>query len=858
MAFDLKSNIHASLRFKVLAALMLGLGLSIGLLILHLSNSKMTALMDIGEAASRNQTILAAGQARAGIETADEDYLENIYFDLVFGENSESQDAPTIQRLSVSDAAGRDLKSYEKLEGPNVDIARIDALTRAAAETGRVQETRQGDLVLISAPVFEGTGRTVIGAISIAWDHSHLRGGVLRATVKSAAIGFVAALAVMLVIGSVMQRLVLGPIGALDAAVSRIEKTGDLSAMPREVLDRGDEIGHLATRFEALLTQANAKVLDRRRQLDAALESMAQGLCLFDGSHRLVMSNRRVEEIYGLPRGGLQVGMHIREVLMACRDAGNYTDARIGEIETTLVKPTRTQRPLTYLERLGGDRLISVVRVPMPEGGWVATFEDVTERKRTEAQIEHMAMHDALTGLPNRLAFRQQLDAALGQSARGEQLAVLCLDLDHFKAVNDTLGHPVGDALLREVARRLRGCLRQSSAVARLSGDEFAIVEKNVASVEEVGMLAERLVNTLSEPYEIDGHQIVIGTCVGIAIAPPDGSDPDMLVKAADLALYRAKAEGRGTYRFFEPEMDARMQARRTLELDLRAAFSRNELELHYQPIVNLETGRVSCFEALLRWTHETRGAVPPSEFVPLAEEIGLITQLGAWVLKEACQMAAQWPGDVRVAVNLSPVQFRSLALIAEVEAALEASGLDPARLELEITETVLLRHTDLTLSILQSLRKLGVRISMDDFGTGYSSLSYLRTFPFDKIKIDRSFIKDVVHHGDAQAIVRAISSMGASLGMATTAEGVETLDQLEKLRLEGCTEVQGYYFSPAVHVGEVLELLGRICPAAAIVPQLLRETPEPRDEPGCTSRPPANIEGRPNARNQEATHALS
>ncbi|MGR3465244.1 putative bifunctional diguanylate cyclase/phosphodiesterase [Limimaricola sp.] len=827
MIFGITSSLFHSLRFRVLAALMLGLGLSFGLMILHLSSTKLDAVKELAEAASRNQTLLAAGQARAGIEARDEAYLENIYFDLVFGRETKGTDSPRVQTLRVIERDGRRLKSYETLEGPHAAPGQIEEMTGKAMQEGAVQQQQQqGDLLIVSAPVFDETSRDVIGAISIVWDHGHLHGSVVHATLKSAAIGLVAAMAVMLAIGSIMQRLVLRPIGRLARAVERIQESGDLSRMPSEVLDRRDEIGSLANRFQSLLSQSNAQIMARRKQLDTALECMAQGLCLFDGTHRLVMSNPRVEEIYGLPKGALRPGMHIRAVLEACRDAGSYPAERIADIEKTLVRPARSRRPLTYLETLGSGTIITVVRVPMPDGGWVATFEDVTERKHTEAKVEHMALHDALTGLPNRLSFRGKLEDALLQTGRGQQLAVLCLDLDHFKAVNDTLGHPVGDALLKQVGQRLQRNLRQSSVVARLSGDEFAIVEKNVATVAQTGQLAERLVNALSEPFEIDGHHIVIGSCIGIALAPTDGADADRLVKAADLALYRAKSEGRGTYRFFEEAMDARMQERRALELDLRAAFAREELELHYQPIVNLETGTVSCFEALLRWTHESRGAVSPGEFVPLAEEIGLITQLGAWVLREACQMAAQWPGDVRVAVNLSPVQFRSLALITEVEAALEASGLAPGRLELEITETVLLRQTELTLSILQRLRMLGVRISMDDFGTGYSSLSYLRTFPFDKIKIDRSFIKDVVHHGDAEAIVRAISSMGASLGMVTTAEGVETLDQLEKLRREGCTEVQGYYFSPAVHVDEVLNLLKRI--GAATAPAALTSLPHP------------------------------
>ncbi len=833
MVFGISSRFNRSLRVKVLAALMLGLGISFGLMILHLSTSQLRALTALAEDTSRSQTLLAAGQARDGITRRDESFLENIYFDLVFGRDDATDDTPRIKMLLVTDAEGLSLKSYETLDGPHVPASMLDDLARSATVGAATEQRRDGDLVLISAPVFSDLDRQVIGAVSIAWDQSHLRAGVMIATLKSGILGLAGALAVMLAMGVTMQRMVLRPIALLAAAVRRIQSDGDLKGMPQSVLERRDEIGSLAIRFQALLAQSNARTLARRQQLDAALESMAQGLCLFDGSHRLVMNNRRVEEIYGVAPGTFTEGMHIRDVLKACKDAGNYSAGRIVEIGTTLTKPIRSSRPLVYLEQIRDGRTISVVRVPMPNGGWVATFEDVTERKRTEAQIEHMALHDPLTGLPNRASFNAQLNGALGRGSRRQQLAVMCLDLDHFKPVNDTLGHSVGDALLRQVGNRLRGCLRHSSVVARIGGDEFAIIERDIASAEEPGKLAERIVKALGEPFDIDGHQVIIGTSVGIALAPPDGNDPDKLMKAADLALYRAKSDGRGGYCFFEEEMDAKMQERRALELDLRNAFANNELEVHYQPIVNLETGRVSCFEALLRWRHATRGQVPPGEFVPLAEEIGLINQIGVWVLREACKMAAQWPEEVRVAVNLSPVQFRSLVLVSEVEAALHQSGLAPGRLELEITEAVLLQHTEPTLNMLVQLRALGVRISMDDFGTGYSSLSYLRTFPFDKIKIDRSFIKDVVHHGDALAIVRAISSMGMSLGMATTAEGVETLDQLEKLRSEGCTEVQGFYFSPAVHVAEVMALLGRITPltpaiAAAPAPGLLPLHREP------------------------------
>jgi diguanylate cyclase (GGDEF)-like protein len=396
----------------------------------------------------------------------------------------------------------------------------------------------------------------------------------------------------------------------------------------------------------------------------------------------------------------------------------------------------------------------------------------------------------------------------LRRSGDGGKGAVQRHDRDHFKTVNDTLGHPVGDELLRLAAERLRECIHPDDTVARLGGDEFAIVQVGRDQPVNSTSLAGRLIKAIGEPFDVLGHQVVIGASVGIAIAPDDGGNPDQLLKNADLALYRAKEDGRETYRFFEPEMDARMQARRALELDLRKALALCEFALHYQPLVTLASGKINGFEALLRWHHPQRGMVPPAEFIPLAEEIGLIGGIGAWVLKEACMEAAKWPSSLKVAVNLSPAQFKGQKLVLDVIAALGASDLPPWRLELEITEAVLLNDTDATIAVLNDLRRLGVRIAMDDFGTGYSSLGYLRKFPFDKIKIDRSFIHDLAEKPDSLAIVRAVTGLGVSLGITTTAEGVETEDQLERLRTEGCTEVQGYLFSepkPASELGALL-----------------------------------------------------
>lgn len=438
----------------------------------------------------------------------------------------------------------------------------------------------------------------------------------------------------------------------------------------------------------------------------------------------------------------------------------------------------------------------------------LSAFVDVTERRAAEMRIAHMAHHDALTGLPNRTLFRERLESELSRVKRGQELAVLCIDLDHFKDVNDTLGHPIGDLLLQAVAERVTCALRETDFVARLGGDEFAVVQTMVEDPRHVGALADRLVEKISEPYELDGHQVTVGASIGIALAPQDAREADTLLKSADMALYRAKADGRRTFCYFEPEMDARLQERRALELDLRHALLREEFELYYQPLVKLDTQNICGFEALLRWHHPERGMVSPADFIPIAEETGLIVPIGAWVLRRACEDAALWPANIRIAVNLSPVQFRARGLVEAVISALSNSGLDARRLELEITESVLLTENDANLAILHQLRDLGVAISMDDFGTGYSSLSYLRSFPFDKIKIDRSFVRDLGERSDCAAIVRAVANLGESLGIVTTVEGIETREQLDQVLAEGCGEGQGFYISAPVPIGETRLLL--------------------------------------------------
>ena len=558
------------------------------------------------------------------------------------------------------------------------------------------------------------------------------------------------------------------------------------------------------------LKQALSDLTQTRGFLDAVIEAMPVMVLVTDpATGRILMLNRAGETALGFARDEV-VGKTYAEVFPAAEAE------RLAAHDNALMRfggaaAVEEQQVST---RDGATRLLRMKKMIVRDGAGapqyiVAVCEDTTEQRRSEARIAHMARHDALTGLPNRLLFHDRLNRALTRSAESP-VAVLCVDLDRFKTVNDTLGHPVGDELLKLVARRLEGCIREGDTVARLGGDEFAIIQHRLETTDAAGLLAERVVEALAAPFEVQGHQVVCGASLGIAIAPADGKLAEELLKKADMALYRAKAEGRGAFHYFEREMDERMQARRLLELDLRRALVNGEFELYYQPLLNLAENRISGCEALLRWRHPTRGLVLPGEFIPLAEEIGLITPLGEWVMRRACEEAVTWPVEMKVAVNLSPVQFRSRNLVQIVVSALANSGLSADRLEVEITESVLLQDNAANIKVLHELRDLGVRIAMDDFGTGYSSLSYLRSFPFDKIKIDRSFVSDLTNHGDALAIVKAVASLGASLGMVTTAEGVETAAQFDRLRLEGCTEVQGYLVSEPRQGADLAKLFAK------------------------------------------------
>jgi diguanylate cyclase (GGDEF)-like protein len=545
-----------------------------------------------------------------------------------------------------------------------------------------------------------------------------------------------------------------------------------------------------------LLAERNTELEQARRELDVAVSNVSQGICFFDGQQRLMVCNRRFADIYKLPAAATQPGTSFADVIdhwfSACAPIG------ISRVEYLMSRAAlvRTGQPNQTVVELTDGRAIAIQQQPMPDGGWVATHEDITERRRAEAQIAFLAHHDVLTGLPNRSMLLQRIDLALATAGRGQGFAVLFLDLDRFKAVNDALGHATGDKLLQEVASRLQATIRENDTVARLGGDEFVVLQQGVQTPDGPASLAQRIIAAVGAPYRIGQNDIVIGVSVGIDIALDNRIAPDILLKNADMALYMAKAEGRGTFRFFEPDMDAKAQNRHALERDLRRALERAEFTLHYQAIVDSRTGRARGFEALLRWQHPHRGLVGPSDFIPVAEESGLIVPIGAWALREACRQAATWPDPIYVSVNLSPVQFHCADLVQTARDAMTAACLAPGRLDLEITESILLQNSERNLSIMHDLHASGIGIVMDDFGMGYASFDYLLQFPFQRIKIDRRFVQGVAASRESAAVVRAILGLCRDLGINAIAEGVEDSRQLAALLAEGCTDVQGYLFS--------------------------------------------------------------
>ncbi|WP_027572441.1 EAL domain-containing protein [Bradyrhizobium sp. WSM1743] len=682
--------------------------------------------------------------------------------------------------------------------------------------------------------------------------------------------------------------------------------------------------------------EAQERIELERQRLDTALNNMSQGLILYDAAGYIVICNRRYADMFGLSHDVIKPGCHIHEAMYHRKERGAF-DGNVEEFCAEVMRIVAEGTVSTRTHQLANGRAFHVINTPLAQGGWVATIEDiterrdleqerdrnhtflreiidhipsqitvkdartreylllnvvaeqlfgqsrqdvvgktafdifpegpaahiteddssalksakglfkdehawhmpgmglryitstrigirdeageprylihviddVTERRRADEKIAHMAHYDALTDLPNRTLFREQIERELAKVADGCQFALLYIDVDEFKGINDSLGHHVGDELLKAIAGRLRGCLKQGDLIARLGGDEFAVIQTGIGSSADVLSFVTRIYQAIRQPYHCLGHQLSTDASIGIALAPQDGTDLDQLIKNADLAMYGAKAEGRRTHRFFEPEMDASAKARLSMELDLRQALVNGGFEIHYQPLVDLRTSEVSGCEALLRWRHPERGMVSPTEFIPVAEDTGLITELGDWVLRMACNEAATWPAHVRVAVNVSPVQLKCDTLALRIAGALAASGLDPRRLELEITEAVLIRDDEAALSILHQLRSIGVRIALDDFGTGYSSLSYLKRFPFDKIKIDRCFVADIAEASGAPVIVQAVVNIAAASNMTTVAEGVETEAQRDMLRALGCTQMQGYLFSAPKPASEVRKLFG-------------------------------------------------
>jgi diguanylate cyclase (GGDEF)-like protein len=561
-------------------------------------------------------------------------------------------------------------------------------------------------------------------------------------------------------------------------------------------------IRQLQRQYEASRRQL---VLEKQR-LDTAVNNMSHGLVLFDADRRLVLCNERYLEMFKASRDVVKPGCSLRVMIQHRKDTGAFV-GDVDEYCTDFLENFRKRVTGRTMINTGDGRIIQLLYHALPDGGWVTTLEDITDRRRSEERIAHLAHYDALTELPNRLMFQERLRHALEQTERDSQVAVLYIDIDGFKSVNDSLGHSVGDELLIGIAGRLRGCVGEAGIVARLGGDEFAIIRTQVKDQSELTELVGRIYAAIRAPFDCMDHQLMTDASIGIALASAGDNDLEQLVKNADLAMYAAKSSGRRTFRFFDPSLDARAKARHLLEIDLRQAVAERGFEIHYQPIVDLRTDTIAGCEALIRWRHPERGFVSPGEFIPIAEDIGLIDEIGDWVLNTACTEAASWPPDVRIAVNVSPTQFRSRTLPLKVAAALARSGLSPDRLELEITEAVLIQDHETAIETLNQLRALGVSIALDDFGTGYSSLSYLHRFPFDKIKIDRSFISNL-SEDRSLPILQAALGIAASQKMITTAEGVETESQRLLLRDLGCTQMQGYLFSAAKPASDIRPVL--------------------------------------------------
>jgi diguanylate cyclase (GGDEF)-like protein len=561
------------------------------------------------------------------------------------------------------------------------------------------------------------------------------------------------------------------------------------------------------TLLDAVISARDVRLLADR--FDTALNNMPHGLCMFDAERRIVVANEQLNEQLGLTPSFDLRRLDPSQLAETCLSAGMLSGPDAERFVLELEDRLSGSRSEDFLTELQNGRTLEITVQPMDNGGMVVVVDDITERKLAEAKINHMARFDALTGLPNRTILRNRMEATMAESTAGIFCAIHFIDLDQFKQVNDTLGHSRGDMLLLAVADRLRNTVRQTDVVARFGGDEFVVLQTPVKDVEEASSLAERILQTVGTTYNIDGNEVAVSASIGIAFAPNDGADADQLLRNADMALYRAKSESRDTWRFFKPEMEAHARARRTLELDLRNALANDAFEVYYQPIVDVKTQRILACEALLRWPHPERGMISPVEFIPVAEEMGIITEIDKRVLRKACFDCQQWPDGIRVAVNLSPIQFSRTNVPALIRETLASTGLAPNRLEVEITETTLLQDTIRTRAALHQLQGLGVRISLDDFGTKYSSLSYLHSFPLHKVKIDQSFIHDIASNERMQTLLRGVARLSAELGLRVAVEGVETEEQLALVAVEDSVdEVQGFLFGRPLPVSAIRQLL--------------------------------------------------
>ncbi|MGF3024480.1 bifunctional diguanylate cyclase/phosphodiesterase [Methylobacterium aquaticum] len=695
-----------------------------------------------------------------------------------------------------------------------IELGYFERLYRTIAPTTEdvISVFRSDGTLLVRHPHYAGTvGRTYTEVAASRIPHRNLSGGVIRQVSPIDGRDRIVATK-----GLARYPMFLSVSRTTEASLATWRRQAWVIGTAALVLDLGllglvlldlRQMRAQARIAEAEAARSAAETRERgERELSAqrakfgiALDHMTQGLCLFDCDDRLIVMNARYAQMHAVPDALRPQGTPLAALL-----AHLEADGTRSELLTAGRRCIAAGGPASVTCDLADGRAIAVVHVPIPGGGWICTHEDVSEQRRNEARIAHMARHDALTGLPNRTQMQDRLDAALAERGAGDRVSVLCLDLDGFKEVNDTYGHPVGDELLQLVAKRLQEAVGTTALVGRLGGDEFAVIRCAPAHPAGIAALAERIVRLLRVPFAVQGHEVGIGTSIGIATTEATEVTTAELQRQADVALYQAKASGRNGWRFFDPAMDAGLQRRRQLGADLRSALAEGQLDVHYQPIVAADGSGLRTCEALLRWRHPREGFVSPAEFIPIAETTGQIRALGAWTLARACTDAAAWPADIKVAVNLSPAQFVGDGLVEEVAGALRASGLPPEQLELEITESVLLQDDDATLAILHRLRALGIGTAMDDFGTGYSSLSYLRRFPFDKIKIDRCFVQDLGQEDDSGAIVRATIGLGKALGMVVLAEGVETEAQAAILRGAGCDELQGYLFGKPCPVAEL------------------------------------------------------